>query len=167
MADKGEEKTEVMYSAAQIDERITAAITEANEISDNAHKVELADINTAHTDEITKVGEVHTTELEEQKTKMFELAKLIETAKTKYGLDDDKVKVLTDAKTPEAILKCFTELEVKKEAEVAASVKEDGSNDTGIVVVASAPTRDPQADEYSKQLEQLHIPRIEFIGGKE
>lgn len=136
MEDKEEGKAEVMYTAAQIDERITAAVTEANEISDNAHKAELADINTAHTDELTKATETHTTELDEQKTKMFGLAKLIETAKTKYGLDDEKVKVLTDAKTPEDVLKCFSELEVKKATEVAASVKEEGKGDTGVVVAS-------------------------------
>ena len=132
-----EKKAEVLFTAAQIDERIQAAVTAANEISDNAHKVELADINTAHIDELTKVSETHTTDLDEQKTKMFELAALIETAKTKYGLDDEKVQVLTDAKTPEAILKCFTELEIKKEAEVAASVKTDGDDNTGVVVAST------------------------------
>jgi hypothetical protein len=166
MADKEDTKAEVTFSAAQMKERITAAVTDAIENSDNAHKVELADINTVHTDELTKITEGHTTELDEQKTKMFELAKLIESTKTKYGLDDEKVKVLTDAKTPEDVLKCFSELEVKKAAEVAASVKDGKEGDTG-VVVASTPTRNPQDDAYSKQLEQLHIPRIEFIGGKE
>jgi len=67
---------------------------------------------------------------------MFELATLIETAKTKYGLDDEKVKVLTDAKTPEAVLKCFAELEVKKAAEVAASVKKGEDGNSGIVVAS-------------------------------
>jgi hypothetical protein len=138
MADEVEEKGEVSFSAAQMQERITAAVTEASAISDNAHKAELADINTAHTDELTKATEAHTTELGDQKTKMFELATLIETAKTKYGLDDEKVKVLTDAKTPEDVLKCFSELEVKKAAEVAASIKTEGDGTTGIVVAGAA-----------------------------
>lgn len=137
MADGEDKKVEVTFSAAQMKERITAAVTDAIENSDNAHKVELVDINTAHTDELTKATEGHTTELEEQKIKMFDLAKLIETAKTKYGLDDDKVKLLTDAKTPEDVLKCFSELEVRKEAEVAASVKSEGEGDTGVVVAGA------------------------------
>ena len=139
MAEKGEGTAEVLYTAAQIDERITAAVTEANEISDNAHKAELADINTTHTDELTKATETHTTELDEQKTKMFELATLIETAKTKYDLDEEKVKALQDAKTPEDILKCFSELEIKKEAEVAASIAKPEEDDTGVVVASAAP----------------------------
>lgn len=139
MTDKIEEKAEVFYTAAQIDERITAAVAEANEISGNAHKVELADINTTHTDELKNAADTHTTELKEQKTKMFELASLIETAKTKYGLDEEKVKMLQDAKTPEEILKCFSELEIKKEAEVAASIEESKEGDTGVVVASATP----------------------------
>ena len=145
MADELENKTEVAFSAAQMQDRITAAVTEANDISDNAHKAELADINTAHTDELTKVTEEHTTDLDTQKIQMFELATLIETARTKYGLDDEKVKLLTDAKTPEAVLKCFSELEVKKEAEVAASVKGGEEGTSGVVVasVAQKPEEKP------------------------
>jgi hypothetical protein len=138
MADKIEEKEEVSFSAAQMQERITAAVMEAKEISDKGHKAELADINTVHTDELKKVEEGHITELDDQKTKMFELATLIETAKTKYELDDEKVKVLTDAKTPEDVLKCFSELEIKKAAEVAASIETEGDSDTGIVVASAA-----------------------------
>jgi hypothetical protein len=137
MTDEIKKESEVLYTAAQIDERITAAVTDAIENSDNAHKVELADVITAHTDELTKLGEAHTTELTEQETKMFELATLIETVKTKYGLDDEKVKVLQDAKTSKDILTCFSELEIKKEAEVAASIKEEGEGDTGIVVAST------------------------------
>jgi hypothetical protein len=166
MAEKENEKPEVLYSTAQINERITAAVSEAIENSNNAHKVELADINTAHTDELSETGDAHTAELKEQKTKMFALATLIETAKTKYGLDNEKVKILTDAKTPEDVLKCFSELKVEKAAEVAASAGDESEGDTG-VVVASIPTPNRQNDEYKKQLEVLHIPRIEFIGGKE
>jgi len=44
---------------------------------------------------------------------------------------------LTDAKTPEDVLKCFSELEVKKAAEVAASVKAGEEGDSGVVVAAS------------------------------
>ena len=145
MADKEEEKTEVMYTAAQIDERITAAVGEAIENSNNAHKAEISDINVAHTDELSTIVDTHTSELKEQKTKMFELASLIETAKTKYGLDDEKVKILQDAKTPEDILKCFSELEIKKEAEVAASAQKPEEGDTGVVVasVASKPEEKP------------------------
>jgi hypothetical protein len=145
MAKEEDAKAEVLYTAVQIDERITAAVADAIENSDNAHKAELADINTAHTDELTKAIETHTTELDEQKTKMFELATLIETAKTKYGLDEEKVKALQDAKTPEDILTCFSELEIKKEAEVAASVKPE-EKDTG-VVVASTPVK-PEEKPY-------------------
>ena len=142
MADNVEEKAEVLFSAAQMQDRITAAVAEANEISDNAHKAELADINTTQADTLKEVAETHTTELDEQKTKMFELAKLIESTKTKYGLDDEKVKVLTDAKTPEEVLKCFSELEVKKAAEVAASVKEGEEGDSGVVVASTTPAPD-------------------------
>ena len=145
MADKEEEKAEVMYTAAQIDERITAAVSEAIANSDNGHKVELADINTAHTDELSQIVDTHTSELEKQKTEMFELASLIETTKTKYGLDDEKVKLLQDAKTPEDILKCFSELEIKKEAEIAASVAKPEEGSTGVVVasVATKPEEKP------------------------
>jgi hypothetical protein len=139
MADEEEGKAEVMFTAAQIDDRITAAVGEAIENSDNAHKAELADINVAHTDELSTIVDTHTAELEEQKTKMFELASLIETAKTKYGLDDEKVKILQDAKTPEDILKCFSELEIKKEAEVAASVAKSEEGGTGVVVASTPP----------------------------
>jgi len=137
MADGEDKKVEVTFSAAQMKERITAAVTDAIENSDNAHKVELVDINTAHTDELTKATEAHTKELDEQKIKMFNLAKLIETAKTKYGLDDEKVKVLTDAKTPEDVLTCFSELDVTNDAEVAASIKSEGDGDTGVVVAST------------------------------
>jgi hypothetical protein len=139
MADKEEVKPEVLYTAAQIDERITAAVTEAIENSDNAHKAEVADITTSNTDTLTELAHTHTTELEEQKTKMFELASLIETAKTKYGLDEEKVKVLQDAKTPEDILKCFSELEIKKEADVAASTAKPEDGDTGVIVASAVP----------------------------
>ena len=141
MADEVEEKKEVLFSAAQMKDRITAAVEEANDISDNAHKAELADINTTQADILKEVAETHTTELDEQKTQMFELATLIETAKTKYGLDEEKVKILTDAKTPEDVLKCFSELEVKKAAEVAASVKAGESGESGVVVASAASTQ--------------------------
>ena len=166
MAEEVEKKAEVLFTAAQIDERIQAAVTAANEISDNAHKVKLADIDTAHTDELIKVTKTHTTELDEQKTKMFELAALIEIAKTKYGLDDDKVRSLTDAKTPEDVIKCFSELEVRQADEVAASVKDEGDGDTGVVVASvKSPTKEQK--QYVQRLEKVGIPSIEFLGGPE
>ena len=137
MADEVDKKAEVLYTIAQTKERITAAVTEAIENNDNAHKVELADIDKGHTDKLTEIADTHTTELKEQKTKMFELASLIETAKTKYGLDDEKVKILQDAKTPEDILRCFSELEIKKEEAVAASVEGAEESDTGVVVAST------------------------------
>jgi hypothetical protein len=152
MDEKEGDPKDVRYSTAQMDERITAAVTAAAEIADNAHKVELADLNTAHEDALKLTDDTHTKELEEQKTKMFELASLIETAKTKYGLDEEKVKALQDAKTPEDILKCFSELEIKKEADVAASVKKGGEvkeGDTG-VVVGSAETPAPQVTKIEE-----------------
>lgn len=137
MTEGEEAKAEVLYTAAQIDERITAAVTEAIENSDNAHKVELADINTAHTDEMTKATEVHTTELSKQETEIYERAAVIEELRHKLGLSEEKLKELKEAKTSDEVLKFITSLEIKKEAEVAASVKKDreaNESDTGIVV---------------------------------
>ena len=137
MTDEVEQKAEVLYTAAQIDERITAAVMEAIENSDNAHKAELADIDTAHTDELTKATEAHTTELSKQETEIYERAAVIEGLRHKLGLSEEKLKELKEAKTSDEVLKFITSLEIKKEAEVAASVKEGGEGATGVVVASA------------------------------
>jgi hypothetical protein len=139
MADKEEEKAEVTYTTAQIDERITAAVSEAVQNSDNAHKVELADINTAHIDELTKANEEHTTELSKQETEIYERAAVIEELRHKLGLNEESLKELKAAKTSDEVLKFITSLEIKKEAEVAASVAKPEEGSTGVVVASVAP----------------------------
>ena len=160
-----EEKKEESFSGSQMKELIAAAVSEATDNLNNAHEVEVNTLKTEQTDAITQLEDTQKTDMDTQKTQMFELAALIETAKTKYGLDEEKVKVLKEAKTPEEILKCFSELEVKPEVEVAASATEGEEGDTGIVV-ASAPSQSNETTDYSERLAALKIPRIEFIGGE-
>lgn len=133
-----EEKREESFTSSQVKDLITAAVSDASDNLNNAHDVE---VNTLKTEQDTKITELEDTQkakLETQKTEAFKLASLIETSKTKYGLNEDQVKMLKDAKTPEEILKCFSELEIKKEAEVAASITEVKDEDTGVVVASAA-----------------------------
>ena len=164
---EGEDKREkeVLYSAAQTQDRITAAVDAVTENLNNAHEVEVNTLKTEQTDKITQLEDMQKAELETQKVDAFELASLIETAKTKYGLDEEKIKILKAAKTPEEVLKCFSELEVKKETGVAASVKNDEDGDTG-VVVASVPLHNKDTTDYAARLTALKIPKIEFLGGE-
>ena len=160
-----EEKKEESFTSSQVKDLITAAVSDASENLENAHEVEVNTLKTEQTDAITQLTDTQKAELDTQKTEAFELASLIETSKTKYGLNEDQVKVLKEAKTPEDILKCFSELEIKKEAEVAASATEAKEGDTG-VVVASAPTQKKGTEDYTARLTALKIPRIEFLGGE-
>jgi len=132
--DMAEEKKDESFSGNQVKELIAAAISKETDILNNAHDVKMNDLKTEQTDAITLLEETQKTDMDTQKTQMFELAALIETAKTKYGLDEEKVKLLKEAKTPEDILKCFSELEVKKDTEVAASAGDGKEGDTGVVV---------------------------------
>ena len=137
MDEKKGDLEEVQYSTAQMDERITAAVTAATEIADNAHKVELTDLKTAHEDTLKLADETHKKELEDKQVEMFEHAVLIEKARHDYGLTDELFKTLKEAKTPDEIIALFTSLNIKKEADVAASTKKDEEKEegaTGVVV---------------------------------
>jgi len=128
-----EEKKDESFTSSQVKDLITAAVGEATDNLNNAHEVEVNTLKTEQADNITKLEDTQKAELETQKTEAFELASLIEKSTTKYGLNEDQVKMLKEAKTPEEILKCFSELEIKKEAEVAASTTEVKDGDTGVV----------------------------------
>ena len=137
MDEKKGDPEEVRYSTAQMDERITAAVAAATEIADNAHKVELTDLKTAHEDALKLTDEAHTKELEDKQAEMFEHAVLIEKARHDYGLTDESFKTLKEAKTIDEIIALFTSLNIKKEADVAAAATKDGEKkegDTGVVV---------------------------------
>ena len=148
---EGDQK-EVRYSTAQMDERITAAVAAATEIADNAHKVELTDLKTAHEDALKLTDDTHKKELGDKQAEMFEHAILIEKARHDYGLTDELFKTLKDAKTIDEIITLFTSLNIKKEADVAASVNKGGEGkegDTGIVV-GSAGTPPPQVTKIEE-----------------
>jgi hypothetical protein len=131
------DQKEVRYSTVQLDERITAAVTAATEIANNAHKVELADIETVHTDALKLEEEKHKKELEDKQAGMFEHAVLLEKTRQMLGLTEEAFDKMKAAKTPDDILTLVTSLNIKKEADVAASAKKgekDEEGDTGIVV---------------------------------
>jgi hypothetical protein len=135
--DEGKEETqkEVRYSNAQMDERITAAVTAATEIADNAHKVELADIEKGHEAALKSSKETHKQELEDKQAGMFEHAVLLEKTRQMLGLSEEAFDKMKAAKTPDEILALVTSLNIKKEADVAASAtKDEKEGDTGIVV---------------------------------
>jgi hypothetical protein len=114
---------EVRYSTTQLDERISAAVTAATEIADNAHKVELADIEKVHTDALRSTEESHKKELEDKQAGMFEHAVLLEKTRQMLGLTEEAFAKMKAAKTPDEILTLVTSLNIKKEADVAASRK--------------------------------------------
>jgi hypothetical protein len=138
---KGETQKEVRYSTAQMDERITAAVTAATEIADNARKVELADMEKVHTDALKSAEAIHKKELEDKQAGMFEHAVLLEKTRQMLGLSEEEFKKMKASKTPDEILTLVTSLDIKKEADVNASAKKDDKEgDTGIVI-ASVPQK--------------------------
>lgn len=167
MVKEMEDTKEDLYTATQLRELTAAAVAEATQNADNAHEVKLADLKTAQTDEIKKIGDTHITELEQQKGEMFELAALIEDAKHKFDLDEDGVKAMKEAKTVEDVLKCFTALEVTKASEVVAAEAKVTAGATGIIVGSATAAMQDKEKTYVTRLEKVGIPSIEFIGGEE
>lgn len=169
MEEKEADQKEVRYSTAQMDERITAAVAAATEIADNAHKVELTDLKTAHEDALKLTDETHMKELEDKQAGMFEHAVLLEKTRQMLGLSEEAFEKMKGAKTPDEILALVTSLNIKKESEIAASAKkggEKGEGDTGVVVGSASMSKSTQK-EYVGRLEKVGIPSIEFLGGKE
>jgi tRNA G18 (ribose-2'-O)-methylase SpoU len=124
-----------------MDERITAAVTAATEIADNARKVELADMEKVHTDALKSAEAIHKKELEDKQAGMFEHAVLLEKTRQMLGLSEEEFKKMKASKTPDEILTLVTSLDIKKEADVNASAKKDDKEgDTGIVI-ASVPQK--------------------------
>jgi nucleoid-associated protein YgaU len=171
MDEQEADQKEVRYSTAQMDERITAAVAAATEIADNARKVEVADLNTAHEDALKLTDDSHKKELEDKQAEMFEHAILIEKARHDYGLTDELFKTLKDAKTIDEIITLFTSLNIKKEGEIAASTEkggEKGEGDTGIVVGSAETPAPPVAkieevgsyNPYTKQWEPSYREEV-------
>lgn len=140
MSDK-EGKPEVVFSKEQVAEIKAAAVTDAGEQMTALHKVEIGELEKSHADELKKLGETHTTELETQRVSVQKQSALIESLGTKYALSDEAKKGLVDAKTLEDALTLFSTLKVEKaEPVVAAEGKAKGHGITlGSEVKGKAP----------------------------
>ena len=142
MADEKHEP-ETMFSTKQVAEIRAAAVAEVTNHLGNEYKAGVADLKTAQTAELKKLGDVHAAELIEQRTHVMEQATMMEKLGTMYALSDEAKKGLTEAKTLEEALTFFAGLKVEK-AEPVIAAKDGGQTGGGIIMGGAAQDPGPK-----------------------
>jgi len=153
----GETEEPVTYTGEQTKEMIASAVAEITEKLDNAHAVEITNLEKANETKIQELGTENEKTVKEAEEAAFKRAQARATFMQKFGLKDDSevLKKYDEVKTVEDMQNLVNSMEIPMAANAAAGISSTSGGSTN------------EENEIVERLAKLHIPSIEFLGGKE
>ena len=149
MGKEGEEP--VTYTGEQTKEMIASAIAEVTEKLDNAHAVEITDLEKANDTKIKELGTEHETAIKTAEEAAFKRAQARATFMQKFGLKDDSelMKSYDEVKTVEDMQGLVNSMEIPMAANAAAGISSaSGGEESKVEKVEEVGSYDPIKGEW-------------------
>ena len=151
-----EKEEPVTFTGEQVKDMVASAEAKVTEERNNAHAVEITDLEKANETKIKELGTEHETAIKTAEEAAFTRAQARAVFMQKFGLKEDSklMKSYDEVKTVEDMQGLVNSMEIPMVANAAAGI-------------SSASGGQNEDNEIVERLGKLHIPGIEFLGGKE
>ena len=152
----GEKEEPVTFTGEQVKDMVASAEAKVTEERNNAHAVEITDLEKANETKRKELGIENEKVVKTAEEAAFKRAQARAVFMQKFGLKDDSelMKSYDEVKTVEDMQGLVNSMEIPMAVNAAAGISSasGGRNEEGEIV---------------ERLGKLHIPGIEFLGGKE